>query len=116
LNVLSIDSDRMFAIQLTVSSSVSLSIVGVYLPIADNSLNLLQRVPTKLENLIYALQTDGPVLVMGDFNAHIGQSYSDRIHGQTNTQGHLLIDLMNCTGHYAISLSDLAKGPMSTFF
>ena len=55
---------------------------------------------------------------MGDcFNAHIGQSYSDRIHGQTNTQGHLFIDLMNCTGHYAVSLSDVAKGPpMSTFF
>ena len=53
---------------------------------------------------------------MGGFNAHIGQSYSDRFHGQTNTQGHLLTDLMNRTGHFAVSLSDLAKGPMYTFF
>ena len=54
---------------------------------------------------------------MGDcFNAHIDQSYSDRIHGQTNTQGHLFIDLMNCTGHYAVSLSDVAKGPPCLLF
>ena len=74
------------------SSSVSLSIVGVYLPTANNSLNLYKEWVQELENLMYALQTDGPVLVMGD------------------------IDLMNCTGHFAISLSDLAKGPMYTYF
>ena len=90
--------------------------MGVYLPTANNSLNLYKECLQELENLIYALQTDGPVLVMGDFNAHIGQSYSDCIHGQTNTQGHLLTDLMNCTGHFAVSLSDLAKGPLYTFF
>ena len=73
------------------SSSVSLSIGGVYLPTANNSLNLYKEWVQELEILIYALQTDGPVLVMGD------------------------IDLMNCTGHFAISLSDLAKGPMHVY-
>ena len=68
-------------------------------PTANYPLNLYKECEClqELENLIYALQTDGPVLVMGDFNAHIGHSYNDRVHGQTNIQGHLLIDLMNRT-------------------
>ena len=68
-NVLSIDSDRIFAIQLSVSSSVSLGIVSVYLPITDCPLTLYKECLQELENVIFSLQTDGPVLVMGDFNA-----------------------------------------------
>ena len=79
-------------------------------------LTLYKECLQELENVIFSLQTNGPVLVMCDFNAHIGQSYSDRVSGQTNTQGHLLLDLMNYTGHYTVSLSDIAEGPMSTFF
>ena len=96
-SILSIDSDIIFAIQLSVSSFVSLSIVGVYLPTTDSPLTLCKECLQELENVIFSLQTDGPVLEMGDFNVHIGQSYSDRVSGQTNTQGHLLLDLMNRT-------------------
>ena len=68
-NVLSIHSDRIFAIQLSVSSSVSLSIVGIYLPTTDSPLTLYKECLQELENVIFSLQTDGSVLVMSDFNA-----------------------------------------------
>ena len=89
--------------------------MGVYLPTSNTPLNLYKEYLQELENVVYALQTDDPVLVMGDFNAHIGQSYSDRVDGQTNTQGQLL-DLMSRTGYYAVSFSHLTRGHTSTFF
>lgn len=33
--------------------------------------------------------------------------------GQTNSQGHLLMDVIDHTGHYAVSLSDLVTGPFT---
>ena len=110
-----IDSDRIIAVQLNVSSSTTLSIVGVYLPTADSPLNVYKEYLQELENVVYALQTSGPVLIIGDFNAHIGQTHSNHAQCQTNSQGRLLMDMINRTGHYAVSLSDLATGPTHTF-
>ena len=52
------------------------------------------------------MQQNGPVIVMGDFNAHIGQPYSEHAQTQTNSQGQLLLDMIDRTGHYAASLVD----------
>ena len=116
VNNVSIDSDRIVAVQLNVSSSSTLNIVGVYLPTADNPLDVYKQYLQELENVVYALQTSGPVLILGDFNVHIGQAHSNRAQCQTNSQGHLLMDMIDRTGHYAVSLSDLATGPTHTFF
>ena len=66
--------------------------------------------------MVYALQKSGPVVIIGDFNAHIGLPDSNRAQCQTNAQGHLLRDLIDRTGHYAVSLCDLATGPTHTFY
>ena len=41
---------------------------------------------------------------------------ANRVQCQTNAQGHLLRDLIDCTGHYAVSLCDLVTGPTHTFY
>ena len=115
VNNVPIDSDRIIAVQLNVSSSTTLSIIGVYLPTADNPLNVYKEYLQELENVVYALRTSGPVLIIGDFNAHIGRAHSNRAQCQTNSQGRLLMDMIDRTGHYAASLSDLATGPTHTF-
>ena len=111
-SVVSMNSDRIVAIQLSTSSHNTISIIGVYLPTSDNPITYFKDIRGELENAIYALQQNGPVIVMGDFNAHIGQPYSER---QTNSQGQLLLDMIDRTGHYAASLVDAAKGPVYTF-
>ena len=69
--VVSIGSDRIFAVQLTLYSSSSLSIVGVYLPTTDSPIVVFKEYLQELENITNVLQADGPVIIMGDFNAHI---------------------------------------------
>ena len=70
-------TDRIVAIQLSTSSHNTISIIGVYLPTSDYPITYFKDILGELENAIYALQQNGPVIVMGDFNAHIGQPYSE---------------------------------------
>ena len=116
MNNVPIDSDRIVAVQLTVSNSAKISIIGVYFPNTDNSLNVYKEYLCELENVVYALQRSGPVVIIGDFNVHIGKGYSICANCQTNPQGHLLLDMIDRTGHYAVSLSDLSRGPTHTSF
>ena len=113
MNNVPIDSDRIVAVQLTVSNSAKISIIGAYFPTTDNSLNIYKEYLCELENVVYA--RSGPVVIIGDFNAHIGKVYSNRANCQTNPQGHLLLDMIDRTGHYAVSLSDLSRGPTHAF-
>ena len=114
-SVVSMNSERIVAIQLSTSSHNTISIIGVYLLTSDYPITYFKDILGELENAIYALQQNGPVIVMGDFNAHKGQPYSERAQTQTNSQGQLLLDMIDRTGHYAASLVDAAKGPVYTF-
>ena len=74
-----------------------------------------REVLNELENVVSVLQRSGPVIVIGDFNAHIGQPYSERTPGQTNAQGQLLLDMINHSNQYIASLVDRAAGATYTF-
>ena len=114
VNFVPTNSDRIVAVQLDVSCSTILSIIGVYLP-ADGPLSVYKEYLQELENIVCALQTAGPVLITGDFNAHIGMINNSRAHCQSNHQGKLLMEMIDRTGHYAVSLSDLTTGPIHTY-
>ena len=77
VNNVPIGFDQIVAVQLNVSSSTTLSIVSVYLPTTDSPISMYKEYLQELENVVYALQTSGPVLIIGDFNAHIGQAHSN---------------------------------------
>ena len=52
----------------------------------------------------------GPVIVMGDFNAHLAGNFEGM-----NAQGHLLHGVLERCGHNAVSLGRLASGPGYTY-
>ena len=104
-------SDRIAAIQVSINYNSSLSIVNVYLPTTDCSSDTYNDYIIELENAISILQSDGPVLVVGDFNAHLGEAGGVRGHGSMNAHGQLLMDLICRTDLYAVSLSHTASGP-----
>ena len=61
----------------------------------------------ELEQLISTSSSHGPVLIAGDFNAHLGP-----LGGPTpNQQGVLLQQLVNRCDLYVISLSSISVGP-----
>ena len=110
-----ISSDRIFAVQLPISNFSTLSIVGVYLPTTDSPIEVFKEYLQDLENVVNSLQADGPVLIMGDFNAHISSTMYSRGNKNSNTQGDLLSDMMVRTDHYAVSLCKPTVGPNFTF-
>ena len=69
-----IDSDRICGIRmrLTYPETKELTILGVYSPCADVVIEKYVQVLCELERLISEGQRLGPVLVGGDFNAHLG--------------------------------------------
>ena len=111
-----IDSDRISAIQISVSSSETLTVIGVYLPSADFPTDIFTDHLVELENVISYFQKDGPVLVVGDFNAHIGTRGGTRGEGDGNVRGQLVMGLVERTEQYVVSLSQAASGPMYTYF
>ena len=91
-----------------------MTIIGVYLPSTDHQIEEFENYLQQLEDTIIAYYQLGPVMVAGDFNAHIGSS--SELGSSTNTQGQLLIQLMDRCSLYPITLSSLTKGPRYTFF
>lgn len=51
----------------------------------------------ELENAVHALQTDRPVLIMGDFNAHISNLHYGHGNCESNLHGYLLMNVMKHT-------------------
>ena len=70
----------------------------------------------ELENTISALQSDGPVLVMSDFNAHLGSGGGIGGLGDINVQGQMFNYRIYRTNMYTVSLSQISSGPSYTFF
>ena len=107
VNYVSTNSDRIAAVQLDVSSSTTLSTPSRCPPPPPN---VYKEYLQELENVVCALQTAGPVLITGDFNAHIGMINNSRAQCQSNPRGKLLMEMIDCTGHYVVSLNDLTTG------
>jgi len=109
------DSDRIFAVQITIPNSLSLSIIGVYLPTTECPVDTYKEYLQELENVVHALQTDGPVLIMGDFSAHISNLHYACGNCESKLHGDLLMNVMTCTDHCAVSLCELTSGPYFYF-
>ena len=70
----------------------------------------------ELESLISEGQRLGPVLIAGDFNAHLGPLGGIRGQGIPNQQGVLLKQLLDRCELHVVSLSSLSEGPFYTFW
>ena len=89
-----------------------MSIVGVYLPSTDHPVQEYVDCLAELESVISALQADGPVIIMGDFNAHLGNIGNS---GTRNQVGELLFDVVCRCNLYVASISDMATGANYTY-
>lgn len=88
------NSEGIFAVQFQLHSLESLSVIGVYLPPTDSPLNIYHEHLTELEGLVSSLIHKGSVLIMGDFNAHLGSLGGPRGRWVTNPQGTLLYEFI----------------------
>ena len=66
---------RVCAIRLRIEDgdSLHLTVIGVYLPCSDKGIDTYQEHLVELERVISESSMLGAVIVLGDFNAHLGQ-------------------------------------------
>ena len=85
-----------------------MSIIGVYMPCTDFSLDCYSEHLVELERVISGSESLGPVVVMGDFNAHLSEN-------SMNVQGVLLREMMDRGKLCDASSGCLAEGPDFTY-
>ena len=116
--ITSIASDRICGLRINLPSPAEseITVLAVYLPCADMDIECSGEQLLELERLISESQCFGPVVITGDFNAHLGTLGGARGQGSPNTQGILLHHLLDRCKLYAVSLCSLSEGPQYTFW
>ena len=110
-SLIEIDSDRICGIQIELEDCL-LSVLSVYLPCSGQNLEEFSGYVKELQSIVCALQSCGPVMLAGDFNAHLPNYCST-----PNEQGHILSEfidqnqlypVISCRtiGHHPLNLSD----------
>ena len=87
------------------------SVIGVYLTCLDQGVDCYREHLVELERVISESELQGPVMVLGDFNAHLG----GEIVGEQNLQGVLLQEVLERCSLSAVSQGAMASGPRYTF-
>ncbi len=110
-----ISSDRICGIRFSLDDGDNsvMSVIGVYLPCLDQGVDCYRDQLVELERVISDSQLLGPVVVLGDFNAHLGGAESN---GEQNLQGVLLQEVLQQCDLSAVSQGALASGPGYTFY
>ena len=107
------DCDRMCGLSVNLPNSYrSLNIIGVYMPSAEQPQEVYSSYLSSVEHAISQLNTQGPLLIMGDLNAHLG----DRTEANTtNPRGVLWNNMLDAHSLVNVSLGPLATGTPYTY-
>ena len=68
-----------------------------------------------LEHKMTEYSQDGPCIIAGDLNAHLGSTEGVREGGIPNARGLLWKEVLRRTDAFAVSLSDITTGPSYTY-
>ena len=109
-----IGSDRICGIRFSMDNgdNSAVSVIGVYLPCLDQGVDCYREHLVELERVISDSQLLGSVVVLGDFNAHLGGARRNAVQ---NLQGFLLQEVLERCDLSAVSQGALASGPGYTY-
>ena len=108
--ITNVQSDRMCAIRISMSESSCVNVICVYLPSTDHSDSEFRAYVNDLASLIGALEASGPIIILGDLNAHLDDRSS------CNTRRNLLLDTICSCDLFDVSSSSISSGPGYTYF
>ena len=112
-------SDHFCVIELFLSQSQAsepriLNVISVYLPSSDHPVDEFAEYLTELTSIASAIESSGPILLLGDFNAHLPSLGNSSV--IANQQGNLLLDFIQHQNFFVASTCSIAKGPSYTYF
>lgn len=111
-----VGNDRIIVIKVTMPGESCLFIVGVYFPSANHSMEEFRRHTDLLEDTINQLCDQGMIIVLGDFNCHIGKYGGPRGLDRQNVRGRELIKIMQRQCLSSVNSQTLCTGPIGTYW
>ena len=109
-------NDRIAVLSVKQAKSEQIFIVGVYLPTVSESTARYRECVDVLESILYQLHPSGMIIVLGDFNAHIGNVGGPRSFTQTNARGSIIGEVMDSFELLSVNSQSFCKGPVETFY
>ena len=109
-----ISSDHICGIRFTVDDGdrAMVSVIGVYLPCLEQGIGHYRE---HLVELISESKLLGRVVVMGDFNVHLGELGGPRGRGNPNLRGVMVHEMLTRYALSAVSLGSMASGPLYSY-
>ena len=92
-----------------------LTILGVYMPSAEYPQDTYTSYLEDVEHLISQLNTEGPLLIMGDLNAHLSSRYEEFANQDGNQRGSMWNSVISEHNFHNVSLGSFASGPSYTY-
>lgn len=114
--MLDVGSDRIMVLSLRNSKNEEIYIINVYLPSSSESAEIYQLHVAELQEIIYKLQNKGSIILLGDFNAHIGCFGGPRSFGMINRRGRMLWSTLNLFDFVSVNSQLSTEGPIETFY
>ena len=115
--VSNLESNRICGIQLPLEGTHSaLTILGAYMPSSDQPQEVYNAHLATINQAITQIPPSSPLLIVGVLNCHLGSRGGPRSSADPNQRGLQWKDLINSHSLYVPSLSNLASGPVHTFF
>ena len=111
--LMKLGSDRLLVIE--INGPVKWYIVAVYLPQQACAIASFHEELAQLQTIITKLTGKGSILIVGDFNCHLGEDCGKRGWGTTTPQGRLLKDICMENQLEIADLSDRCSGPKYTY-
>lgn len=109
-------NDRTLVIRVRTANKRNLYIIGVYLPSSNLSIHVYKAYIEELEEVFCQLQNLGTVIVLGDFNSHIGTLGGPRSFVSVNERGKILGHLIKRFDLKSVNSQLLCTGPVETFY
>jgi len=106
---------RICVVKVSIDNRVPLFVIGVYLPQRDCIISQFEEYLHHLEYIIANCQSNGSVIVAGDFNCHFGSEMGPRAWGKTTHNAHKLKCMIDRQSLSIMDLDVMCSGPSYTF-
>ena len=111
-----IGNDRIIVIKLRFGDQSNLFIITVYLPASNLSFSSYQSYINALDDIVNLLCSSGMIVILGDFNGHVGNHLGPRSFNRINQRGLVLTRLMEEMNFVSINSQMTCTSPIETFY
>ena len=108
-------SDRICSLQLSITDSLTLTVIGIYMPSAEQPQEVYSSYLDEVNDTVAKLSPDSPAIIVGDLNCHLGHLGGSRSSDSPNSRGLQWKELIDHHSLYVPSQSHLARGPVHTY-